>query len=158
MTKKLFSTRSLCLGAIIAALYAVLTLFLPALSYGAWQCRVSEALTVLPIVLPQSIPGLVVGCLVANLLSPVGAMDVIFGTLATLLAALCTYALRKNRYLAALCPVVANGLIVGGMLSYAYSLPLWLTMVQVAAGELLAVAIGLLLLPLLEKVDLQKLQ
>ena len=54
--------------------------------------------------------------------------------------------------------MVANGLIVGGMLSYAYSLPLWLTMVQVAAGELLAVAIGLLLLPLLEKVDLQKLQ
>lgn len=156
--KKLFTTRSLCLSAIIAALYAVLTMFLPALSYGAWQCRVSEALTVLPIVLPQAIPGLFVGCLVSNLLSPVGAADVIFGSLATLLAAVGTYALRKNRYLAAACPVIANGVIVGGMLAIVYALPLWLTMLQVAAGELLAVIIGLVLLQALKGVDLSKFQ
>lgn len=158
MVKKLFSTRSLCLSAIIAALYAVLTMFLPALSYGAWQCRVSEAMTLLPVVLPQAIPGLFVGCLVANLLSPVGVLDIIFGSLATLLAAVGTYALRERPILAAVCPVVANGVIVGATLAYAYALPLWLTMLQVAAGEVLAVLIGFVLLQALKKVDLSQFQ
>lgn len=158
MVKKLFSTRSLCLSAIIAALYAVLTMFLPALSYGAWQCRVSEAMTLLPMVLPQAIPGLFVGCLVANLLSPVGVLDIVFGSLATLLAAVGTYALRKKPLLAAACPVAANGIIVGATLSYVYALPLWLTMLQVAAGEVLAVLIGFVLLQALKKVDLSKFQ
>lgn len=158
MVKKLFSTRSLCLSAIIAALYAVLTMFLPALSYGAWQCRVSEAMTLLPMVLPQAIPGLFVGCLVANLLSPVGVLDVVFGSLATLLAAVGTYALRKKPLLAAACPLAANGIIVGATLSYVYALPLWLTMLQVAAGEVLAVLIGFVLLQALKKVDLSKFQ
>lgn len=158
MVKKLFSTRSLCLSAIIAALYAVLTMFLPALSYGAWQCRVSEAMTLLPVVLPQAIPGLFVGCLVANLLSPVGVLDIVFGSLATLLAAVGAYALRNKPILAAACPVVANGVIVGATLAYVYALPLWLTMFQVAAGEVLAVLIGFVLLQALKKVDLSKFQ
>ena len=158
MIKKLFSTSSLCLSATIAALYAVLTMFLPALSYGAWQCRVSEAMTLLPMVLPQAIPGLFVGCLVANLLSPVGVLDIVFGSLATLLAAVGTYALRKKPLLAAACPVAANGIIVGATLSYVYALPLWLTMLQVAAGEVLAVLIGFVLLQALKKVDLSKFQ
>ena len=106
MMKKLFTPRNLCLSALIAAVYAVLTLALPVLSYREWQCRISEALTLLPILLPQAIPGLVVGCLVSNLLSPVGVFDIVFGTLATLIAAVGTYALRENRPLAALCPVV----------------------------------------------------
>ena len=71
MFKKLLTTRSVCLSAMIAALYAALTLLLAPISYGAIQCRISEAMTLLPILLPQAIPGLVIGCLVANLLSPV---------------------------------------------------------------------------------------
>ena len=156
MLKKCLTTKNLCLSGIIAALYAVLTLALPAISYG--ECRISEAMTLLPIVLPQSIPGLVVGCLVSNLLSPVGAADIVFGTLATLVAAVGTYALRKNRLLAALCPVVSNGLIVGAMLSVVYGLPFALTALQVAVGEAVAVyVLGFALLAALKKVDLSKL-
>ena len=115
-------------------------------------------MTLLPILLPQAIPGLVIGCLVANLLSPVAIWDVIFGTLATLIAALGTYKLRKKPLLAALCPVVANGIIVGVMLAVFYALPLWLTMLEVAVGEAVAVALGFILLAALRKVDLSRFQ
>lgn len=154
MWKKLTSTRSLCLSAVIAALYAALTLLLPAISYGELQCRVSEALTVLPMLFPQAVPGLFIGCLVANLLSPVGIVDIIFGSLATLIAAVGTWKLRKYPLLAAACPVLANGIIVGWMLGQFYGLPMWLTMGQVALGELAAVAIGFVMLPTLKKIDL----
>ena len=156
MFRRSFSTRSLCLSAIIAALYAALTLMLPVLSYGAVQCRLSEALTILPLVLPQSVPGLFVGCLVANLLSPVGIWDVLFGSLATLAAAIGTHALRRHPLLAAACPVIANGLIIGVMLSVMYGLPAPLTMLQVAAGEAVAVVLGYV--PLKGKIDWKKLQ
>ena len=158
MFKKLLTTRSVCLSAMIAALYAALTLLLAPISYGAIQCRISEAMTLLPILLPQAIPGLVIGCLVANLLSPVAIWDVIFGTLATLIAALGTYKLRKKPLLAALCPVVANGVIVGVMLAVFYSLPLWMTMLEVAVGEAVAVALGFILLAALRRVDLSRFQ
>ncbi len=156
MFRKLLTTRSVCLSAMIAALYAALTLLLAPISYGAIQCRISEAMTLLPLLLPQAIPGLAVGCLVANLLSPVAIWDVLFGTLATLLAAIGTYALRKKPLLAALCPVVSNGLIVGAVLSIFYALPLWLTMLQVAVGEAAAVALGFMLIHVLRRVDLSK--
>ena len=109
--------------------------------------------------LPQAVPGLTVGCLAANLLSPVGVWDVLFGTLATLLAALGTYALRNRPLLAAACPVISNGLIVGTMLSVVYSLPAALTMIQVAAGEALAVALGYVVLNAIKgRIDWKKLQ
>ena len=158
MFKKLLTTRSVCLSAMIAALYAALTLLLAPISYGAIQCRISEAMTLLPILLPQAIPGLVIGCLVANLLSPVAIWDVIFGTLATLIAALGTYKLRKKPLLAALCPGVANGVIVGVMLAVFYALPLWMTMLEVAVGEAVAVALGFILLAALRRVDLSRFQ
>ena len=158
MFKKFLTTRSVCLSAMIAALYAALTLLLAPISYGAIQCRISEAMTLLPILLPQAIPGLVIGCLVANLLSPVAIWDVIFGTLATLIAALGTYKLRNKPLLAALCPVVANGVIVGAMLAVFYALPLWMTMLEVAVGEAVAVALGFILLAALRKVDLSRFQ
>ena len=158
MFKKLLTTRSVCLSAMIAALYAALTLLLAPISYGAIQCRISEAMTLLPILLPQAIPGLVIGCLVANLLSPVAIWDVIFGTLATLIAALGTYWLRKKPLLAVLCPVVANGVIVGVMLAVFYALPLWMTMLEVAVGEAVAVALGFILLAALRRVDLSRFQ
>ena len=116
MFKKLLTTRSLCLSAIIAALYAALTLLLAPISYGPVQLRLSEAFTVLPMVLPQSIPGLFVGCLIANIFNPSPSIfDIVFGSLTTLLAAYGTYKLRNKPILAATCPVVANGLIVGTM-------------------------------------------
>ena len=156
MMKKLTSTRSICLSAVIAALYAATTLLLPAISYGELQCRISEALTLLPILMPQAIPGLFVGCIIANLLSPVGIVDIIFGSLATLIAAVGTYHFRKHPVLAGACPVVANGLIIGWMLAQFYGLPLWLTMGQIALGELAAVLIGFAILPTLRKIDFSK--
>ncbi len=150
MSRRSVNTRSLCISAIIAALYAALTLCLPVLSYGALQCRLSEALALLPLVLPQAVPGLAVGCLVSNLLSPVGVWDVLFGTLATLLAALGTRRLREHPLLAAACPVVCNGLMVGGMLSVVYQLPAVLTVAQVAGGDVIAVALGYGLLKVLK--------
>ena len=145
MFKKLLTTRSLCVSAIIAALYAALTMLLAPISYGAIQCRVSEAMTMLPLLLPQAIPGLFLGCLVANLMTGM-LTDVIFGSLATLIAAAGTWLLRKKPLLAALCPIVANGVIVGLVLSLSFGLPPALTMAEVAIGETAAVAMGLFIL------------
>ena len=152
MFRKLLTTRSLCLSAIIAALYAALTLLLAPLSYGAIQCRISEAMTLLPLLLPQAIPGLFAGCLVANLYTGM-LTDVIFGSLATLIAAVGTYLLRKKPLLAALCPIVSNGVIVGLVLSLTQGLPLALTMLEVAVGETAAVVLGyFILLPAVRRI------
>lgn len=158
MRNRLFSPKGLVLSAAIAAVYAVLTYVLAPISYGAVQFRVAEALTLLPILLPQAIPGLFVGCLLANLLGGYGAADIIFGSLATLIAALLTYRLRKNRYVAALPPVVVNAVIVGIMLHVVAGFELWSTMGYVALGQAGAVYIlGLPLLKAIEKIDLSKL-
>ena len=112
--------RFLALGAVIAALYAVLTYVAAAvnLAYGPVQFRFSEALTVLPVFTPAAIPGLTLGCVIANLGSPLGVVDWVFGTLATLLAAVMSYGLRNLRFkglpvLSALPPVLTNTVIVG---------------------------------------------
>ncbi len=112
-----FSTKDLTLAAIVAAAYAALTMLLPGLSYGYAQLRVAEAFTVLPFLFPASAPGLVVGCLVANLLSPYAMLDVICGTAATALAAFLTMKM-PNRWLAPLPPVVCNGVIIGAMIAW----------------------------------------
>ena len=93
----------LCLGAVIAALYTVLTLALPVLSFGPIQFRLAEGMTVLAWLCPEAIPGLAVGCFLANLLGSPYVLDWIFGTLATLLAALWTSRI-KHRALAPLPP------------------------------------------------------
>ena len=113
------STKKLVLSAVVAALYAALSYFsgIFGLAYGPFQCRLSEALCVLPFLFPWTAPGLFVGCLIANLLSPYGPVDIICGSLATLIAAFAT-AKMPNRHLAPLPPVIANGLIVGAMLSW----------------------------------------
>lgn len=112
MSKSRFAPRQLATAGIIAAIYAVLTLFLPIPQYGGVQFRVAEAMTVLPFIMPEAVPGLVVGCFIANLLGSPMIVDCIFGTAATLLAALMTSHV-KNRYLAPLPPVLCNALIVG---------------------------------------------
>ena len=111
-------TKTLARGAIIAALYAVLTLLLQPLSYGEVQIRFSEALTLLPILMPEAVPALAVGCLLANVLGGCMLVDIVFGTLATLLAAICTQRLRERFWLAALMPVLFNGVIVGAVVHY----------------------------------------
>ena len=152
-------TRRLCTGGVIAALYAVLTLALPMLSYGPVQIRFSEALTVLPFFLPEAIPGLAVGCFVANLLGSPYALDWVVGTLATLLAALWTSKLR-HKWLAPMPPVVCNMVIVGAEIAWfeggftAAFFPAWAyNAATVGLGELLACYIlGMLLVNLLPKI------
>ena len=118
------NVRFLTQAAMIAALYAVLTYAAAAvnLAYGAVQFRFSEALNVLPVFTPAAIPGLAVGCFLANLGSPLGLVDWIFGTGATLLAAVGTWMARKIQIkgvpvLAPLPPVIANVVLVGFELS-----------------------------------------
>mgnify|MGYP002732375116 CR=1 FL=1 len=135
-TKARSTLRRLCLAGIIAALYAALTLAFSPISFGAVQFRISEALTLLPVLFPEAIPGLALGCLVSNLLGGVMPWDPIFGTLATLLAAALSWRLRKSALLAALPPVVCNAVIVGGMLHFILpDCALLPTMLTVGAGE-----------------------
>lgn len=158
--KKYFSTRSICLSAIIAALYAALTLAFQPISYGAVQCRISEALTLLPAIFPQAIPGLTLGCLISNLFNPLGATvyDIVFGTLATLIASILTWRIRGNLLVKALPPVLCNAVIVGLVLTYAYGIDfLWLNMLTVGLGEAVACYIlGVPLMKLLKKRDLSR--
>lgn len=112
-------THLLALNGIIAGTYAALTLVASAmnLAYGPVQFRFSEALTILPFLFPGTAPGLFLGCFAANLLSPYGPLDVVIGTLATLLAALLTQRTDKA-WLALLSPVLFNGILVGGMIAW----------------------------------------
>lgn len=137
------SVRDLTLSAVLAAVYAVLTLFLPVPQYGPVQVRLAEALTVLPFFYPAATLGLFVGCVIANLFSPF-VLDVVFGSLATLLACVWTGRLN-NRWLAPLPPVICNAVIVGGEIAFAQvgaSPAFWdafaLNAANVGIGELLA--------------------
>lgn len=154
------TTRDLTLAAIIAAAYAALTMLLPGPSYGYTQLRIAEALTVLPFLFPAAAPGLAVGCLVANLLSPYGPLDMVCGTAATALAAFLT-ARMPNKWLAPLPPVLCNGIIIGGMLAWyqtgGFGPKFWALFPVigggVALGELVACYIlGLILLNVLPKI------
>ena len=106
--------RNLSTAGIIAALYAVMSYFSSVfgVAFGPIQCRFSEALCVLPFFTPAAVPGLFLGCLVSNLLSPYGALDIVFGSLATLLAAIWTR-YTKRKWLAPFPPVICNALIIG---------------------------------------------
>ncbi len=152
-----FSVQDLTLAAVIAALYATLTLALPIPQYAGVQLRVAEAFTVLPFLFPQAIPGLAVGCFIANLLGSPMVVDWIFGTLATLLAAIWTGRV-KNRWLAPLPPVLCNALIVGAEIAWFFSegMAFWpaygLNVFTVGLGELIACyVLGGLLLTALPK-------
>ena len=107
-------------AAVIAAIYVVLTLLFAPFSYGEVQVRLSEALTILPFFTPAAIPGLFVGCLLANLIGNAILADIIFGSLATLIGALGSYALRKRKWLVPLPPILANTLIVPFVLKFGY--------------------------------------
>ena len=136
-------------AAMIAAIYVVLTFVANAfgLANYAVQVRFSEALTILPIFTPAGIPGLFIGCLISNILTGCAIPDIIFGSLATLIGAFGTRALKSNRFLAVLPPIAANAIIVPLILKYAYGLePLWFSFLTVTAGEIIACGVlGLVL-------------
>lgn len=147
------STRYLARAAVVAAVYAAVTLLLAPISYGQVQLRVAEALTILPVIMPAAVPGLFIGCLLANLLGGASMLDVVFGSLATLLAALLTRRLRSRPALAALPPVLVNALVVGTVLALTIeNMPFWLAAAGVGAGQAAACyALGLPLLWALRK-------
>lgn len=138
-------TKTLVTGAIIAALYVVLTLLANAfgLASGVIQVRISEALNVLVCFTGAAVPGVTVGCLLANLLTGGVVMDVIFGTLASFIGAFGGYLLRKNRLLALLCPILSNTIIVPFVLKFAYGAPdaLWFLFGSVSVGEVISCGI-----------------
>lgn len=136
---EIFNVKNLTRLALVAALYVVLTLAIYPIEYGPIQCRISEILVLLCFYRKDYASALIVGCLIANLFGPYGLWDVIFGTLATAVAVIPMYYV-KNVFLAAILPIVSNGIIVGIDL-YLCGEPLWFSMGTVALGELIAVGI-----------------
>lgn len=143
-------------AAMIAAIYVVLTIFVSAfdLANGAIQVRISEALTVLPAFTPAAIPGLFLGCLLSNLLTGALPMDIIFGSLATLIGACGSYLLRRWKWAVPIPPIAANVLIVPFLLAYVYHFPGGVPyfMLTVGIGEILSCGVlGMILYKLLAK-------
>ncbi len=130
--------------AVVAALYAALTMALPGISFGTVQLRFSELLVLLCFYRRDYSAALIVGCFIANCFSPMALMDMVFGTLATAIAVLPMFSL-KNIWIAALLPVISNAVIVGTELYLAFSQPLWLGMLTVGAGELVVILASCLL-------------
>lgn len=126
-------------GAVIAALYVVLTLVFAPISFGPVQVRIAEALCILPMFTPAAIPGLFIGCLIANLIGGGIMLDVIFGSIATLIGAVFGYMLRSNRWLVPLPAIIANTLIVPFVLRYGYGvvdIVIPVLMFQIMVGEI----------------------
>ena len=141
-------------AAAIAAVYVVVTILFAPFGFGEIQVRISEALTVLPYFTPAAVPGLFVGCLIGNLTAGGIPMDIMLGSLATLIGAVFTHLLRKNRYLAPIPPILANALIVPFVLRFGYgsNLPIPLMMLTVGIGEVISCGVlGMTLLLALER-------
>ncbi|MDR2599355.1 MAG: QueT transporter family protein [Oscillospiraceae bacterium] len=164
--------RKIIFGGVIAALYVALTYAIIPLAYTPIQFRLSEVLTILPFYFPIAVPGLFVGCIIANLLSPYGVLDMVVGSAATLLAGLCTLWIGLKMKQDSLCtksfaclpPVIFNAVFVGAMIAYivsqdmTQSMPFWSAFLvfglQVGFGQLVVLyAIGLPLLVYLPKTD-----
>lgn len=160
MKKK--STLFLTQAAVIAALYIALTYISSAmgLAYNSVQFRLSEILTVLPVFTPAAIPGLTLGCLIANLSSPFGIIDMVCGTLASFLAAVVSYALRKVTFksipvLSTLPPVLFNAVIIGLEIWYLEGKSagiFFISALQVAAGQVvMCIIAGILFIRAVQK-------
>jgi len=141
-------------AAMIAAIYVVLVLVFAPISISAIQVRIAEALTILPFFTPAAIPGLTIGCLLGNILTSCDILDIVFGSLATLIGALGSYGLRKYKFLVPLPPIIANTIIVPWVLRFAYgeALPIPLMMLTIGIGEVISCGvIGLIVLFALNK-------
>lgn len=148
--KTLFITQA----ALIAAVYVVLVYIFKPISFSYIQVRIAEALTILPYFTPAAIPGVSIGCLLANLLTGADILDILFGTLATLLGAAGSYILRRQKFLVPLPPILANAVIIPWILRYAYAVPLSIPfmVLTVGAGEVISCGVlGLILLFVLNK-------
>lgn len=151
---KIKSTQFIAQAAVIAAIYVVLTMVFAPFSFREVQVRISEALTILPVFTPAAIPGLFIGCLLSNFLGGSILLDVIFGSIATLIGAVFTYRLRDNKWLAPMPPIIANTIIVPFVLFYGYgvNLPIPLMMLTVGIGEVISCGVlGLILHTALSK-------
>ena len=149
-------TLFICYAAIIAALYVVLTYFahLLGLDAGVIQVRLSEALCILPMFTPAAIPGLYLGCLLANLLTGAVWLDILVGPIATLVGAVGTYLLRRYKWVAPLPPVLSNAIIVPFVLAYGYDVEqaIPFMMLTVGIGEIISIyVLGMLLYTALYK-------
>lgn len=137
------NTKFLVQAGVIAAIYFALTVSFAPISYGMVQVRISESLTVLPFFTPAAIPGLFIGCLLANVYGGFGIIDIVFGSLATLIAAYLSYKMPK-KFLVPLPPVIVNAVIVGIILYYTAfpsidsRSPLIILMAWVGLGQLIA--------------------
>ena len=141
-------------AAAIAAIYVVLTVVFAPLSFGEVQVRFAEALTILPYFTPAAIPGLFVGCIIGNFLGGAIPVDIICGSIATLIGAFGSYALRKQKFRVPVPPIMANTVIVPFVLFYGYgiNLPIPLMMLSVGAGEVLSCGVlGLVILSALDR-------
>jgi uncharacterized membrane protein len=154
--KSTVSVRYLTTAAIIAALYVVFTgvSAMLGLASGVIQVRLSEALTILPYFTSAAVPGVTIGCLLANLLTGAPLPDIIFGTLASFLGVLGASFLRKHKYLVALPTILSNAIIIPLVLQYAYGVPdaFWYLMLTVGTGEVISAGLfGGVLLHVLQK-------
>ena len=141
-------------AAVIAAIYVVLVQVFAPISFREVQVRIAEGLTILPFFTSAAIPGLFIGCLIGNFLGGAILPDIIFGSLATLIGAIGSYALRKHKFAVPLPPILANTIIVPFVLFYGYgvNIPIPLQMLTVGIGEVLSCGvIGMILLLALEK-------
>lgn len=172
MMKKI-SPKTLSRCGMIAALYTVISIVLLPISFGAVQMRAAEALTLLPVLTPLAIPGVTLGCMITNAYGVamganiLGAVDIVIGGGATLIAAIMSYYLRNLRIKglaipASIPPVIVNAVIIGAELSYAmtnslFSPLFWINAVQVAAGQLLSCSLlGVMMIAFLERAGLSK--
>ena len=138
--KNFFTIQNLAKSAMVAAIYGVLTWLIAPFAFGPIQFRITEILVLLAFVDFGYVPGLVVGCFIANLFSPMGIYDVIFGTSATFIAVFLV-GKTKNLIIASLWPTIANGLIVGFELYYVLKFPFILSAGEVALGEFVVVTV-----------------
>lgn len=145
MTNK---TKKLVMTSLVAAIYAVLTLVLGAISYGPIQFRIAEIMVLLAFIKKDYIWGLTIGCFLANVIGPYGAPDIIFGTTATFLSVYAIYltgkAMKGKKYailMASIWPTLINAVIIGFMLNIFVGMPLILSMIQVGFGEFVVITI-----------------
>ena len=136
-------------SAMIAAIYVVLVVLFQPISVSYIQVRFAEALTIIPFFTPAAIPGVTIGCLLGNIIAGCDILDIIFGTLATLLGAIGSYSLRRYKFLVPIPPIVSNTIIIPWILRFAYgeAMSIPFMMLTVGIGEVISCGIiGIILL------------
>lgn len=159
MTTRDRKTRQVVVTALVAGLYATLTLALGVISYGPIQFRIAEIMVLLPFIRKDYIWGLTIGCLLANIIGPYGVPDIIFGTTATFLSVYAVYLTSKyitdkklGLLIASIWPTIINGIVIGFMLNKFFGVPMIVGMLQVAFGQFVVITlVGVPLYKSLEK-------